>query len=49
MLSDPDPNKHAAEALFSRKINSDGHPKLKFSFKDTLKVFDNFKNKEKSV
>ena len=31
MLSDADPNKQAVETLFSRKINSDNHSKLKFN------------------
>ena len=31
MLSDTDPNKQAVETLFSRKINSDNHSKLKFN------------------
>lgn len=33
MLSDPEPNKQATKALFSRKINSNGYLKLKFNFK----------------
>ena len=33
MLSDPEPSKQATEALFSRKINSNDCPKLKFNFK----------------
>ena len=28
MSFNPDPNKQATEMLFSRKINSDDHPKL---------------------
>ena len=31
MSFDPDPNKQATEVLFSRKINSDDHPKLSFN------------------
>ena len=31
MSFNPDPNKQATEVLFSRKINSDDHPKLTFN------------------
>ena len=31
MSFNPDPNKQATEVLFSRKVNSDHHPKLTFN------------------
>ena len=31
MSFNPDPNKQATEVLFSRKVNSDDHPKLTFN------------------
>ena len=31
MPFNPDPNKQATEALFSRKVNSDDHPKSTFN------------------
>ena len=31
MSFNPDPNKQATEVLFSRKVNSDDHPKLIFN------------------